>query len=100
MLTNMEMFLRIEKEYISSHLETLKTKEFSKEVCTEWDRLRSLDGDDLATKRLVGFLEGLSRDVVEAIKNAKKENGVPKDIQRVTILKSNFDSFYKTLEKK
>lgn len=79
---------------------TLKTKEFSKEVCTEWDRLRSLDGDDLATKRLVGFLEGLSRDVVEAIKNAKTENGVPKDVQRVTILKSNFDSFYKTLEKK
>lgn len=75
--------------------DTLKTKEFTKEVSTLWKKLQKKYGDDLATDYFLDFLSNsLADDKVKEIKEAKSvKGGISKDEKRKSILNNEFSNF-------
>lgn len=75
--------------------DTLKTKEFTKELSTLWKKLQKKYGDDLATDNFVDFLSNsLADDKVKEINEAKSvKGGISKDEKRKTILNNEFSNF-------
>ena len=75
--------------------DTLKTKEFTKEVSTLWKKLQKKYGDDLATDYFLDFLSNSLADVkVKEINEAKSvKGGISKDEKRKSILNNEFSNF-------
>lgn len=73
---------------------TLKTKEFTKEVSSLWNKLQRKGGDDTATKLFIKFIDGLKDTKVKEIKEAKNvKGGLKKDDIRKNILNEQFNQF-------
>lgn len=75
--------------------DTLKTKEFTKELSTLWKKLQKKYGDDFATDNFVDFLSNsLADDKVKEINEAKSvKGGISKDEKRKSILNNEFSNF-------
>ena len=75
--------------------DTLKTKEFTKEISALWKKLQKKHGDDFATEHFLDFLSnGLAEDKIKEIKEAKSvKGGISKDEKRKTILNNEFSIF-------
>lgn len=74
--------------------DTLKTKEFTKEISCLWNKIQKNFGDDKATEYFVEFLENIPSEKVEAIKKARTiKNGIKKDEARKDILTQQFYTF-------
>lgn len=73
---------------------TLKTKEFTKEISILWNKLQRKSGDDMATEHFIKFIQGLKDSKVNEIKNAKTvKGGLKKDDIRKNILNEQFNQF-------
>lgn len=73
---------------------TLKTKEFTKEISSLWNKLQRKNGDDTATKLFIKFIDGLKDTKVKEIKDAKNvKGGLKKDDIRKNILNEQFNQF-------
>ena len=73
---------------------TLKTKEFPKEISILWKKLLNHKGEKWATATVVKFIEGFKENKVNEIRNAKSEKfGRKKDEIRKAILNEQFYQF-------
>lgn len=73
---------------------TLKTKEFTREVSVLWNKLQRKSGDDIATEQFIKFIQGLKDSKVNEIKSAKNvKGGLKKDDIRKNILNEQFNQF-------
>ncbi|MCQ2771409.1 MAG: hypothetical protein MJ236_06410 [Clostridia bacterium] len=73
--------------------DTLKTKEFTKEVSTLWKRLLNKKGEEFATKTFVSFLDQLTDKKIKEISEAKNKKYNSKHEQRKKILNDEFKIF-------
>lgn len=73
---------------------TLKTKEFPKEINILWKKLLNHKGEKWATATVFKFIEGFKESKVNEIRNAKSEKfGRKKDEIRKAILNEQFNQF-------
>lgn len=73
--------------------DTLKTKEFTKEVSTLWKRLLNKKGEEYATQTFVSFLDQLTDKKIKEISDAKNKKYNSKHEQRKKILNDEFKIF-------
>ena len=82
-------------EVFGDDTDTLKTKEFTKEISSIWNRLQVRYADETATTYFLEFInKHLTQEIVESIKKAKSEkNGIKKDERRKKILNEEFFTY-------